>query len=134
MTQQLHNLMEEAEYLQSRQLQCFLQRIQRRALWVIAAISITLICVGQGVAWSRRLSHVQICDAVSAWHSLSDFTHALWSGDAAALMMAGILCGVAMPFLRAIIVGVGFALQRNWLHVCLVLVVIVIMLLGLWLD
>jgi uncharacterized membrane protein len=54
------------------------------------------------------------------------------SGDAAALMMFGIVCGISMPFLRTLIVGAGFVLQRNWLHVWIALVVIGIMLLGLW--
>ena len=132
MTNQWQSLEHEAEYLRSRQLQLFLRRIQRWALWVIAITSITLICVGQGLAWSRGLSHTQIRAAVSAWHSLADFTRAIGGGDASALMMFGIVCGIAMPFLRTIVVGLGFVLQRNWLHVCIALVVIVIMLLGLW--
>jgi len=132
MTSQLQSLEHEAEYLRSRQLQVLLRRIQRLALWVIALTSITLICVGQGLAWSRGLSHTQIRAAVSAWHSLGDFTRAIGGGDASALMMFGIVCGIAMPFMRTIVVGFGFVLQRNWLHVCIALVVIVIMLLGLW--
>ena len=132
MTNQLQSLVHEAEYLRSRQLQLFLRRIQRWALWVIALTSITLICVGQGLAWSRGLSHTQIRAAVSAWHSLADFTHAIGVGDASALMMFGIVCGIAMPFLRTIVVGFGFVLQRNWLHVWIALVVAAIMLLGLW--
>ena len=132
MTQQFHNLLDEAEYLRSRQLQLNLRRIQRFLLWTIAITSITLICVGQGLAWSRGLSHDQIRGAVFTWHSLSDFTRAIGVGDASALMMFGIVCGIAMPFLRTIVVGFGFVLQRNWLHVCIALVVIVIMLLGLW--
>ena len=132
MTNEFHNLIDEAEYLRSRQLQLFLRRIQRWARWVIALTSITLICVGQGLAWSRGLSHTQIRAAVSAWHSLADFTHAIGVGDASALMMFGIVCGIAMPFLRTIVVGFGFVLQRNWLHVWIALVVAAIMLLGLW--
>ncbi len=132
MTNQLQSLEHEAEYLRSRQLQLFLRRIQRWALWVIAITSITLICVGQGLAWSRGLSHTQIRTAVSAWHSLADFTHAIGVGDASALMMFGIVCGIAMPFLRTFVVGFGFVLQRNWLHVWIALVVVAIMLLGLW--
>ncbi len=132
MTSQLQSLEHEAEYLRSRQLQLFLRRIQRWALWVIALTSITLICVGQGLAWSRGLSHTQIRAAVSAWHSLADFTHAIGVGDASALMMFGIVCGIAMPFLRTFVVGFGFVLQRNWLHVWIALVVVAIMLLGLW--
>jgi uncharacterized membrane protein len=132
MNSQLQSLEHEAEYLRSRQLQVLLRRIQRWALWVIALTSITLICVGQGLAWSRGLSHTQIRAAVSAWHSLGDFTRAIGGGDASALMMFGIVCGIAMPFMRTIVVGFGFVLQRNWLHVCIALVVIVIMLLGLW--
>ena len=132
MTQQFHNLLDEAEYLRSRQLQLNLRRIQRFLLWTIAITSITLICVGQGLAWSRGLSHTQIRAAVSAWHSLGDFTRAIGVGDASALMMFGIVCGIAMPFLRTIVVGFGFVLQRNWLHMYIALVVIVIMLLGLW--
>lgn len=132
MTQKFHDLMDEAEYLRSRQLQLFLRRIQRWSLWVIASASITLICVGQGLAWSRGLSHAQIRGAVPTWHSLSDFTRALSGGDAAALMMFGIVCGIAMPFLRTLIVGGGFILQRNWLHVAISLLVVAIMLLGLF--
>jgi len=132
MTNQLQSLEHEAEYLRSRQLQLFLRRIQRWALWVIALTSITLICVGQGLAWSRGLSHTQIRAAVSAWHSLADFTHAIGVGDASALMMFGIVCGIAMPFLRTFVVGFGFVMQRNWLHVWIALVVVAIMLLGLW--
>ncbi len=132
MTNQLQSLEHEAEYLRSRQLQLFLRLIQRWALWVIAITSITLICVGQGLAWSRGLSHTQIRAAVSAWHSLADFTHAIGVGDASALMMFGIVCGIAMPFLRTFVVGFGFVLQRNWLHVWIALAVVAIMLLGLW--
>jgi uncharacterized membrane protein len=132
MTNQLQSLEHEAEYLRSRQLQLFLRRIQRWALWVIAITSITLICVGQGLAWSRGLSHTQIRAAVSAWHSLGDFIRAIGGGDASALMMFGIVCGIAMPFLRTFVVGFGFVMQRNWLHVWIALVVVAIMLLGLW--
>ena len=132
MTQQFHNLLDEAEYLRSRQLQLNLRRIQRFLLWTIAITSITLICVGQGLAWSRGLSHDQIRGVVFTWHSLADFTRAIGVGDASALMMFGIVCGIAMPFLRTIVVGFGFVLQRNWLHVCIALVVVAIMLLGLW--
>ena len=132
MTQQFHNLLDEAEYLRSRQLQLNLRRIQRFLLWTIAITSITLICIGQGLAWSRGLSHDQIRGAVFTWHSLSDFTRAIGVGDASALMMFGIVCGIAMPFLRTIVVGFGFVLQRNWLHVWIALVVVAIMLLGLW--
>ncbi len=132
MTKEFHNLMDEAEYLQSRQLHLFLRRIQRWSLWTIVIISITLICIGQGLAWSRGLSHEHIRNAVLNWHSLSDFIRAMSSGDAAALMMFGIVCGISMPFLRTFIVGTGFVLQRNWLHVWIALVVIGIMLLGLW--
>ncbi|MSR34154.1 MAG: DUF1634 domain-containing protein [Phycisphaerales bacterium] len=132
MTNELQFLEHEAEYLRSRQLQLILRRIQRFLLWTIAITSITLICVGQGLAWSRGLSHAQIRGAVSTWHSLSDFIRAIGGGDASALMMVGIVCGIAMPFLRTIVVGVGFMLQRNWLHVWIALVVIGIMLMGLW--
>lgn len=132
MTKEFHNFMDEAEYLQSRQLQMFLRRIQRWALWTIAITSIALICAGQGLAWSRGLSHEHIRGAVLNWHSLSDFIRAISGGDAAALMMFGIVCGISMPFLRTLIVGAGFVLQRNWLHVWIALVVIGIMLLGLW--
>jgi uncharacterized membrane protein len=132
MTQQFHNLLDEAEYLRSRQLQLNLRRIQRFLLWTIAITSITLICVGQGLAWSRGLSHAQIRGAVSTWHSLADFTRAIAVGDASALMMFGIVCGIAMPFLRTFVVGFGFVLQRNWLYVWIALAVIAIMLLGLW--
>ena len=134
MINQLQSLEHEAEYLRSRQLQLFLRRIQRWALWVIAITSITLICVGQGLAWSRGLSHTQIRAAVSAWHSLADFTRAIGGGDAAALMMLGIVCGIAMPFLRTLIVGAGFLLQRNWLHIAIAIMVMAIMLLGLWIT
>jgi len=132
MTEEFHNLMDEAEYLRSRQLQLVLRRIQRWSLWTIVIISITLICIGQGLAWSRGLSHENIRGAVLNWHSLADFIRAIRSGDAAALMMFGITFGISMPFLRTLIVGTGFMLQRNWLHVWITLVVIGIMLLGLW--
>ena len=132
MTEEFHNLIDEAEYLRSRQLQLFLRRIQRWSLWAIVITSITLICVGQGLAWSRGLSHERLRSAISTWHSLADFTRAIGGGDAAALMMFGIVCGIAMPFLRTLIVGTGFVLQRNWLHVWIAIVVIGIMLLGLW--
>ena len=132
MTNQLQSLEHEPEYLRARPIQLLLRRIQRWALWVIAITSITLICVGPGLAWSRGLSHTQIRAAVSAWHSLADFTRAIGVGDASALMMFGIVCGIAMPFLRTIVVGFGFVLQRNWLHVWIALVVVAIMLLGLW--
>ena len=132
MTEEFHNLMDEAEYLRSRQLQLVLRQIQRWSLWTIVIISITLICIGQGLAWSRGLSHEHIRGEVLNWHSLADFIRAIRSGDAAALMMFGIVCGIAMPFLRTLIVGTGFVLQRNWLHMWIAIVVIGIMLLGLW--
>jgi len=134
MTDELHNLIDEAEYLRSRQLQLFLRRIQRWSLWAIVITSITLICVGQGLAWSRGLSHERLRSAVSTWHSLADFTRAIGGGDAAALMMLGIVCGIAMPFLRTLVVGAGFLLQRNWLHVAIAIMLIAIMLLGLWIK
>ena len=132
MTKEFHNLMDEAEYLRSRQLQLILRRIQRWGLWAIVITSIALICAGLGLAWSRGLSHENIRSAVLNWHSLADVILAIRSGDAAALMMFGIACGICMPFLRTLIVGTGFMLQRNWLHVWITLVVIGIMLLGLW--
>ena len=100
MTDEFHNLMDEAEYLRSRQLQLFLRRIQRWSLWAIVITSITLICVGQGLAWSRGLSHERLRSAISTWHSLTDFTRAISGGDAAALMMLGIVLwsgGASIP-------------------------------------
>jgi len=134
MTPHVNAKTDEATYLQSRQLQLVFGHIQRWALWVSVIASITLICVGQCLAWSRDLTHAQIRGAVSAWHSMDDFTRAIGGGDAAALMMLGIVCGIAMPFLRTLVVGAGFFLQRNWLHVAMALLVIAIMLLGLWIK
>lgn len=132
MTTPIESYVGEADYLRSRQLQPILRRIQRWALWTVTLVSITLLCVGQGLAWNRGLSHNEINAVILSWHSFGDYIHSISSGDPSGLMMLGIIFGIALPFVRTLVVTLGFIAQRNWLHVAIALLVMAIMLLGLW--
>ncbi|MCE9619888.1 MAG: DUF1634 domain-containing protein [Planctomycetes bacterium] len=129
---QSRQVADEIAYLRSRQLQPVFRVMQNVLLWVLTIVSIALICTGQGMAWARGMSHADIRAAVASWSTPADYLHAVGSVNPAAMMMLGILCGIAMPFLRTMVVACGFLQQRNWLHVALSLLVIAIMLLGLW--
>jgi uncharacterized membrane protein len=123
---------DEIEYLRSRRLQREFRVIQKWLLWVLTIVSVALICSGQGMAWAHGVSHADIRAAVAGWTGPADFARAVAAANPAALMMLGILCGIAMPFLRTLVVCAGFLHQRNWLYVALSLLVVAIMLLGLW--
>lgn len=131
-TQPVESYIGEAAILKSRQLQPALRRMQRWMLWTAIVISIALICVGQGLAWSRGIAPSQIRQEITSWTTLADFVASVSSLNAAGLMMLGIGFTIALPFVRVVIVAIGFVGQRSWIHVCFSLGLLVIMLLGLW--
>jgi|GEM_PF-2350409 len=132
MTKPVESYIGEAAMLKSRQLQPALRRMQRWMLWTATVISIALICVGQGLAWSRGISPLQVRQVITSWTTAADFFASVSSLNAAGLMMLGIGFAIALPFVRVIVVAIGFAGQRSWIHVCFSLLLCVIMLLGLW--
>ncbi len=96
--------------------------LQRTTMRVVVMASVVLIVAGQMRAWMGTEVPTGEQDVL---HLLASFP----SGHA--MVMLGLLVGVAAPMIRAILLAAWFARRRERAMVALSLLVVAIMLLGL---
>ena len=98
---------------------------QRRLMRLMVGASVTLVVTGQVLAWGRK-------EPTPTAHELTQVLRDLPSGHA--LMMAGLLVGVATPLARALLLARWFAGRGERVMVWVSALLVAILLSGLLLK
>lgn len=94
----------------------------------------TLARPGADQAAIAALTRGENLPADSVAHSLSEVASGLARGSWRAVIVAGLMLLIALPIVRVAVTGVGFAQERDLLHVLLALAVLILLLSGLLLG
>jgi uncharacterized membrane protein len=110
-------------------------RAMTTSLRILTALAGLVILAG-GVLLLSRAGHVPTAFRTfrgepAELRSVAQVVAGAFHGSAPAVIQMGILLLIATPVLRVLFVGIGFAMERDWLYVAVAGVVLTVLLAGL---